>query len=102
VGLGVVVALADVRLEVGDDRATHRAGRGPTTAALAALERPLKGPVRALPAAPSGTPTPTAAAMTAAPAAPPSVGAAASSSAAPLRLTPPIIPFSPRHRSSLR
>ena len=99
VGLGVVVALADVGLEVGDDRAAHGAGGRPPAAA-AALEWALEGALLAgmRPVLPAGSsaavsrPTgPASAAPTAAPA----------PASPPLGLAPSIVPLSPRHRSSL-
>jgi len=104
VGLGVVVPLVDVLLEVRDDGAAHGAGGGAALlarvgpeAALLARVGPGAGvaapvPARAVAAAPVPAALPAlvvvpTAAMSAA--APPFLGAA------------PIVPLSPRHRTSL-
>ena len=104
VGLGVVMTLADMRLEVGDDRAAHGAGDG---AALGpSLEGALEGPLWALAAAAAasgaaaGASRSSASATTAASAV--RAAATASPAAPSLGRAPPIIPLSPRHRSSLR
>jgi hypothetical protein len=108
VGLGVVVALVDVLLEVGDDRAAHGAGGGPAGlpalewAEVALLARVGFGSP-AVAAAPARV-SPATAVPAARAALPAAVSTAALSAAAPaasLRRAAPIVPLSPRHRTSL-
>lgn len=104
-GLGVVVALADVGLEVWHDRAAHGAGGRPATlsAAVGLAEGALGTGVGLLAASVTSTsPAATSAPASAASLPPPVAAATVTPAAALLGRPPPIIPLSPRHLSSLR